>query len=303
MSEVLEQLRGENALYDLTYTYHYSKYSCIRWMYFTHIGLCHMVYWVGILCFLTRVVPQIKWTHAFLGRVYVTGMLLATASAMVIHNTGLPLGVLVAFIWVLGGMTLGWFLIKIHQNQMLDDGLALVETWVKEDKMGGRTLRKALDDAKAHIAMAKTWVQRMVSYKAAHGVLMLLSWFNIAGRVWATPFDTDFTCYTYPVYKPRNVSYYFDLTRYYQNTSEPQLVQFANPNGELFWTTMPGGEAGWMAALFFSPVLIGLLIGYFYSKFAASRENKIVLDEGAADGHRSSGSVQLADMNNLAVGG
>ncbi len=41
----------------------------------------------------------------------------------------------------------------------------------------------------------------MLSYKAAHGMFMFMTWINITGRLVSTRPTNDFTCYTYPVYK------------------------------------------------------------------------------------------------------
>jgi len=60
-------------------------------------------------------------------------MLWAMGSSLLIHNEGLPLAVLVSFLWTMLGLTLGWF------------------------------------------AIGRGW-------KVLHGVLMVISWFNIAEK-------------------------------------------------------------------------------------------------------------------------
>jgi hypothetical protein len=270
-----EDLRGDNATVDLTYTYHESKYSCVAQFFFIHLFLNYVIYIGGMLCFLTRLVPQLKWMHAFLGRVYITAMALSTVSALLIHNTGLALGVLLAFVWVLGGMIFGWFIIKQHQNQMTTRGLELVEQWLKEEKMAGRSLMVALADAKDQISRAKTWVQRFISYKAAHGILMTLSWFNIAGRFLATGApEMEFTCYTYPVYKQVDAPIYRTRDDNWGSKSlAERLLPLEREKGTL-GRGFPGQEWGFATMLFFFPVILSVVIGLGFSKWAAKRERE-----------------------------
>jgi len=72
-------------------------------MYFVHVVFCYLIFISGILAMVTRLVPAFKWTHAWFGRAYIISMLWATASSLVIHNTGLPASTLISFIWALGG--------------------------------------------------------------------------------------------------------------------------------------------------------------------------------------------------------
>jgi len=275
----------------LRYTYSFGKFSCIHEFYAIHIAICYVVYWTGILCIATRVVPRTKWLHLFFGRVYVSAMVLATASSLLIHNTGLPAGVLVSFIWVLGGLILGWFIIKVHQNQMLAGALEIVDSWVTEGKLKGRPLAVAVEKAKEQIAMRKTWQQRVISYKAAHGILMVLSWWNIAGRIAFTPINDEFTCYTYPVYKPVNAPYYTTAELGLDLAGKPPgFVPILNPEGEKGpWKKVPGKEVGWAIIMFSFPVLLGVGVGVAYSMWAAPREMASVKNDEDDD-------VALADV-------
>ena len=48
--------------------------------------------------------------------IYLAAMLYATASSLLIHNTGLPLAVLVSFCFCIGGLTIAWCLILCHKQ-------------------------------------------------------------------------------------------------------------------------------------------------------------------------------------------
>lgn len=100
--------------YSLDYTYSYSKYSCVTGMYLPHIILSYMIMISGLFCFITRF--YFTKLHAWFGRLYILSMLWNVATSLLIHNTGLPLGVLVSFIWVLGGLTVGWILIILYKE-------------------------------------------------------------------------------------------------------------------------------------------------------------------------------------------
>ncbi len=57
-----------------------------------------------------------------------------------------------------------------------------------------KDLRAALVAAKVHLASSKGFVGRFFSIKAAHGIIMFVSWINIAGRLGA--FQQGVTVFT-----------------------------------------------------------------------------------------------------------
>eukprot|EP00878_Enallax_costatus_P035426 GHUV01039495.1.p1 GENE.GHUV01039495.1~~GHUV01039495.1.p1 ORF type:complete len:117 (-),score=2.87 GHUV01039495.1:330-680(-) len=97
-----------NTLHNPYLTYHYDKVSCMRGAYFAHATFAYLVFLTGIAAFVTRLVPAVSWTHAWFGRAYILSMLWATATSMVIHNSGLPPATLISFVWSLGGLTVSW---------------------------------------------------------------------------------------------------------------------------------------------------------------------------------------------------
>lgn len=260
-----------NWTWDLTSTHAYSKTNCQREFYFIHIFLVYCVFWSGVAAALVRLIPPLKWTHPWFGRLYIACMLLSTASAMLIHNIGLPLFVVLAFCWVLFGMVGGWFVIKLHENKLHDQALTLVESRLKE-LPSDKPISEAIAEAKGEICQAKTLSQRMWSYKAMHGILMAVSWANIGGRVVVTGINDEFTCFTYPSYKSVTSTQYVE----FDNAGKGiQLIEFDDPKyDKLPWGAL--GTVGWTIMGSVGPVGIATGVGIVYSQWAAQQENGLV---------------------------
>ena len=103
-----------NSLTDGSFTYHLDKYSCMKGMYEAHrkcvsnskCTTCVNTFWghvlthtsavffsdlvgiCGLMCIITRMVPQIKWMHKWFGKGYIITMLWASGTSLLIHNTG-----------------------------------------------------------------------------------------------------------------------------------------------------------------------------------------------------------------------
>ena len=91
------------SILNLEYTRSFSKISCHRDFYFIHVVCCYFVFLSGIVCFITRAWCRFKWLHASFGRIYIISMLWATASSLLINNTGLPDAVLISFAYTMAG--------------------------------------------------------------------------------------------------------------------------------------------------------------------------------------------------------
>jgi len=79
-------------------------------------ALLHGVVYVNIVLTVVAALPtSCNSPLSRFGRVYILAMLWSTATSLLVHNTGLPAGVLISFVWVMGGLTIGWILINIHQ--------------------------------------------------------------------------------------------------------------------------------------------------------------------------------------------
>jgi hypothetical protein len=184
---------------NLDYTYSLDKLSCVRQFYFIHITFAYLVVLSGLACFLTRLHPPLRKWHALFGRAYIVCMLWCMATSLLVHNTGLPVAVLICFVFVLAGMTAGWACIKVHQHTLQEAAMEAVQATLGTNR--GIELKKELQNARHTLGNTLTWRQRMLSYKAAHGMLMFLSWINVFGRMFGSNQSGDFTCHTYPVYK------------------------------------------------------------------------------------------------------
>jgi hypothetical protein len=192
----------------LDYTYSLDKLSCVRQIYFLHLTFAYLVVLSGIACFAARAIPSLFPYHALFGRTYILCMLWCMATSLLVHNSGLPVAVLVSFLFVLGGLTVGWGCVKMHQYFFLREVIGRMQ-----ERMRGRAetggaewlrevnLKEEMENARKEITGEKTTLQRFLSLKAAHGMLMFVSWVNIAGRLFASNQSGDFTCHTYPVYK------------------------------------------------------------------------------------------------------
>ena len=227
----------------MDYTYQMDKVSCVREFYFLHVCLAYLVILCGTMCFVCRAVPMLRPYHALFGRGYILCMMWCMATSLLIHNTGLPIAVLISFVWVLGGLTVAWILIKVHQSAFEKEALLRVDP-------DNPDLGAAIHEAKVEMGEdeEKTLYQVMFSYKAAHGMLMFMSYVNILGRLIASDQSGDFVCYTYPVYKPVNSS------------DSLVLLPEHDPNYDrLPWARM--GLAGWGAALSLGPLAVGFALG------------------------------------------
>jgi hypothetical protein len=82
-------------------------------------------------------------------------------------------------------MVVAWLIIKVHEVFMDRAALALVTQQLSaggpEALAASKDLGAAIRAAKAQLAASKGFVARFLSLKAAHGVIMFVSWINVAG--------------------------------------------------------------------------------------------------------------------------
>ena len=248
---------NSSSLFDYSYTYHYSKYSCSTVFYFIHVIFCYVVFLSGLGAFISRIHNKLKPSHQWFGRIYLLSMLYATASSLLIHNTGLPLAVLISFCFCIGGLTIAWFLILCYKNKMNNLILRDVNETIKMEGIVNKPLEKYMIKSKEKIFKKRSLASRIFSLKSFHGIFMFMSWINITGRIFASNQSGDFECYTYPIYKKGN------YTHNNQTSIIFDIVPEIDPNySRLPWAN---NELAWSLALSIGPLLFGLLIGIIWS--------------------------------------
>jgi hypothetical protein len=229
---------------DLSYTFHYSKLSCWKPMYFAHVIVSYCIGISGIAAFVTRLRPSWHKYHLWFGRLYVIFMLWGCATSLLIHNTGLPIGVLWSFLWVMLGLSVGWLVITVHQQRMKDPDYLLRQATATNTPQ----------------PKWKQILQRMFSLKAVHGCLMFVSFLNIFGRIPSTPKLGHFECYTYPAYKPVTSEFHTHVPG-----SALQPVEMDDPNySKQPWANK---ESGWAAGMSVGLYVLAFVIGVVYLFF------------------------------------
>ena len=183
---------------------------------------------------------------------------------MIIHNSGLPPWVLYLFLYVNIAMGVGWFVIKAHQSEMDTKAIAHVQEQLRtSNQTKGENLQQMINAAKGKIAGKKNCKERFFSKKAAHGIIMVVSWCCIAGRIPASDQSGNFTCHTYPMYKPINATQY--KTNGYNLAALPWQ---ALPLEDIKWLGKPwdasgsfGGHSGWTVFLLVLFLVISVFVG------------------------------------------
>lgn len=95
-------------------------------MYPFHIIFAYLVVLTGFLAIISRVVDKIRPYHKAFGRWYLIFMLWCMATSLLIHNTGLPLPILVSFVYLLVSITVGWNAIAIHSRSLSEAAREIV---------------------------------------------------------------------------------------------------------------------------------------------------------------------------------
>ena len=255
---------NSSTLFDYSYTYHYSKYSCSTAFYFIHVVFCYIVFLSGLFAFISRLHLKLKPSHQWFGRIYILSMLYATASSLLIHNTGLPLAVLISFCFCIGGLTIAWCLILCHKQWLQKITLQKTQTFLNENDFINKNhkpkLKNIMNELKTNILKERSLIQRIFSLKTFHGMFMFMSWINITGRIFASNQSGDFECYTYPIYKFGNITNQYNLN---QTDLLFDIVPEENPNYErLPWAN---NELVWSIGLSIGPLAFAFLFGLLWS--------------------------------------
>mmetsp|Transcript_20138 Transcript_20138/g.49476 ORF Transcript_20138/g.49476 Transcript_20138/m.49476 type:complete len:329 (+) Transcript_20138:384-1370(+) len=288
----------QNTLFDPNLTYHWDKYSCVRDMYFAHVFFCYAIGLSGLACFITRIHPRVKWMHKWFGQIYILSMIWATATSLLIHNTGLPAAVLISFLWVLSGLTVGWVAIKFHMSHIQTEALKAVQ---EDIKISGLTqdLELMVEEKKGQIVRERTWVQRFFSWKTFHACVMFVSWINIVGRIFNSNQSGDFTCHTYPVYKPIDTPEFMgsNTTLTFVPIHDPKYSRLPWANSLTQW--------GLMLSLgpLFGTAAIGLVYSCVVSKRSAhARHDREMYQQARDDGEVGNNRPVVSPIGGVATG-
>jgi len=296
-----DQDARSSSLYSPDYTYSNDKYSCIRGFYFAHVVFNYLIFLAGIACFVTRLLPpRYKRMHSWFGRLYILSMLWSTVTSLLMNNTGLPLSTIISFGAVMGGLTVGWMAIVVHRNGMDRQARTVVQERLLEkaklgtlgdDANGGEDfdLSKMLDDAKTDVVNSKTFVQRLFSLKALHGTLFFVSWMQITGRIFASNQSGDFTCHTYPVYKP------IDAPQVPEGADEElTIVPTEDPDYDrLPWAA--AGPVAWTMQIIVGSLVGAVVVGGIVSWRASVQARRAGGGISSRSGSRSSSDAESSD--------
>jgi len=256
-----------SSVYDRYITVSYDKISCMREFFFLHLAMNYIIFISGIVCLITRLMPnKYKFIHAWSGRVYVISMLWTTTSSLLINNTGLPLSTLILFGNVNIALAIGWIIIVIYKEQMNRKALDIVDKRITEGVTESKNLEQMINEAKGEIITQRSFKERLLSLKSLHGILFFSSWYSIAGRIFASNQSGDYTCHTYPVYKP------IDTPEFEGKGKDWTLVPEANPYySELPWSN---GETAWSFMMLGLSYLAAILVGAAFSFYFSRRDAK-----------------------------
>ena len=252
----MQTVYPDDSMTNPEYTYHFDKLSCSRTVWFVHITFAFLVVLSGFGCLLTRLSLEYKWMHPWFGRCYIIFLLWCMGTSLIIHNSGLPIAVLVSFTWVLCGLSFGWIAIKFHQIQMEREiyrlvNYKIIQSTESEDETF--SIENLINDTRKRIAQDRTFCERILSYKALHGALMFTSFINVAGRTVAFNGTGDFSCHTYPYYKQINTSKFNGLGQ------SLTAVPLHDPKfDKLPWAN---GVHWWAIELSILPMILALSVG------------------------------------------
>jgi len=248
----------------LDYTETSKGVACISGMYAAHIIFAYVCVAAGFIALLSRIIPRLKWLHKYAGITFMLSMYFVEGSSILIFNTGLPRAIIVFLTIMLFTMTLGYSSIKIHQEIFKQRVYKLADEIQDKSESVTATLKKAEREL---LSKPRRWYQRLISFKAVHGYLMVIAWYQMAGRAGVTnPFTSWEQCYVYPVYKELGDD--GELVLYPGITDEEKIQQLEFAA----YIEIP-------AFIIFA--ILGIILCFLYAYFAQrkyNRENSALLE-------------------------
>lgn len=187
----------------LDLTYAFSSYSCIQWVYPLHILSAYLLVAIGVFALASRVIPYLKQWHATFGRAFMIVMYWGYGTSILIHNTGLPLAIIVFMLTKLVALCTGWLAIKRWKSNRESDLTDRIAANVKEEmSVNGLSYREVVAKQKESMESERTsFASRFLTWKSLHGMLMTYAWFTMVGRTGVTNPAKFEGCRTYPAFK------------------------------------------------------------------------------------------------------
>lgn len=259
-----DQSNEMNTWMDPTLTYSFSKYSCVVEMFHVHAFFGWVTFLSGLMCFVTRLTPKLQWAHAWFGRLYLIGMIWTIGASLLIYNTGLPQFFIYMFTTGTLGLSVGFLVIKLHDAQLEARALELVQEQVRSSAAPALGLATLIRLAKVKLMRMRSFTERFVSFKTAHGVLMFVSWVVMLGQTVNT--RGNYACYAYPVVKPID-------TKRFPNASRAglTLMPTLDPHyGSLPWAYKED-QLGLLLVL--GPMTLAAAVGAVWSYRASPRRS------------------------------
>jgi hypothetical protein len=188
----------------------------------------------------------------------------STASSLLIHNTGIPIVQIFSINWILLGITFGWLAIKSYELRLVRQAAFAVQTRISKLGLSGKdNLLNMINKEKGVIEAHQSFAARITSNKAVHGILMALSWANIAMRFASGSGFQSFSCNTFPAWKPLN------------GMSSPRnitMVPEIDPEyGNKPWA---GNEYSWVTFQLLFPLCLASLLGSIVAFYESRREQR-----------------------------
>lgn len=276
---------GYPDLEDASRTEAFGKISCLQWVFPIHLFSTFAIVLLGLGAMILRL-PQMQeysWLHPWFGRATIISLMAAMFSSLLIHNEGLPIGVIVNFVIALACISVAWIVIVIEQQlahrKALDGGCESVAAYEEKVKQGW---------------LSKSRSDKLKSLYILHGTLMFTAWFQFFGRFFYLVVlgsmyghhysnvggDYNFTCYTYPIYKQKVNNYIFcdesQTNDRWDSCSENEMCPVLIKNSNVMpWDDPPTkgeslGLVGWVVLL----VVVPFLIAYAVFECCTGREQK-----------------------------
>ena len=260
-------------LYDPSRTEAFGKISCLQWVFPVHLFFTFSIVILGLIAMVLRLdcLKAHRWLHPWCGRFTIISLMGAMFSALLIHNEGLPIGVIVNFTVALVCIAVAWIAIVIQEQRWHEAGLTRAVNNSKTEEYQ--------QQAKIHWS-GMTYREKFFSLVTLHGTLMFTGWFQFFGRffyliVLGSSYghhyvnvggSFSFTCYTYPMYKQKQVSNYI----FCNDTQTNKAWNACNKEGYcpvhventnvMPWDPEDLGILNWVLLLVVVPFLISLFV-------------------------------------------